>query len=298
MCFDCRSFQNIPVNGAVLTVATEIRKCRQFSMIHGGILDTRDVVGIRREKPEDPITLVVRYLAAVGIRIIDLFRMFDLDNDGHVTRREFIRGLKKLGVPLPEKVLINVASRLDKYKKGYINYGILMSGVKNHIRTERKEMTREKIRTRNRLEERRRILQTELPDIFKRTYDDDLLTIYTTKSTNSLIGSLTSSFASFPGRKMSVLPPIDSAISKRPNQSFSNTSTASVEMPDEKKTRHTPISLSGEETQSYISNPRKYSESASHEMAIKPKQIAPLLKKYLERKKTQASLDLTLPKPK
>lgn len=46
------------------------------------------------EKPEDPISLVVRYLGTVGIRIIDLFRMFDSDNDGLVSRREFIRGLK------------------------------------------------------------------------------------------------------------------------------------------------------------------------------------------------------------
>ena len=42
----------------------------------------------------DPISLVVRYLSTVGIRIIDLFRMFDADMDGLVSRQEFIRGLK------------------------------------------------------------------------------------------------------------------------------------------------------------------------------------------------------------
>ena len=42
------NLQNIPVNGAVLTVANEIMKTRQFSITHGGILDTRDVVGIRK----------------------------------------------------------------------------------------------------------------------------------------------------------------------------------------------------------------------------------------------------------
>ena len=40
--------QNIPVNGAVLTVADEIMKTRPFSLIHGGVLDTRDIIGIRK----------------------------------------------------------------------------------------------------------------------------------------------------------------------------------------------------------------------------------------------------------
>ncbi|XP_060607075.1 leucine-rich repeat-containing protein 74B-like, partial [Ruditapes philippinarum] len=168
------ALDNIPVNGAVLTVANDIMKTRQFSITHGGILDTRDVVGIRKVKPEDPITIVVRYLGTVGIRIIDLFRMFDSDNDGQVSRREFIRGLKRVGVPLSDRDLISVASRLDKHKKGFISYGLLANGVRSHIREERKEDKRQEVKERNRLEERRRILQTELPEIYKRRYEDDL----------------------------------------------------------------------------------------------------------------------------
>ena len=40
--------QNIPINGAVLMVADEILKSRSFSLNHGGILDTRDIVGIKK----------------------------------------------------------------------------------------------------------------------------------------------------------------------------------------------------------------------------------------------------------
>ena len=36
------------MNGAVLTVADEILKTRPFSLSHGGILDTRDIIGIRK----------------------------------------------------------------------------------------------------------------------------------------------------------------------------------------------------------------------------------------------------------
>ena len=46
--------QHVPVNGAVMSVASEIRKSRHFSLTHGGILDTRDVVGIRKGINEFP----------------------------------------------------------------------------------------------------------------------------------------------------------------------------------------------------------------------------------------------------
>ena len=45
---DSRFLQNIPVNGAVLVVAEQLLRSRKFSLTHGGILDTRDIVGIRK----------------------------------------------------------------------------------------------------------------------------------------------------------------------------------------------------------------------------------------------------------
>ena len=46
------------------------------------------------EKREDPVTLMVRYLAVIGMRIIDVFRMFDTENRGYVKKDNFIKGLK------------------------------------------------------------------------------------------------------------------------------------------------------------------------------------------------------------
>ena len=40
------------------------------------------------------MTLMVRYLAIIGMRIIDVFRMFDAENRGYVQKEQFMKGLK------------------------------------------------------------------------------------------------------------------------------------------------------------------------------------------------------------
>lgn len=48
------------------------------------------------EKREDPFSLLIRYISMMGIRIMDLFRMFDTENGAWVSKANFIRGLKVL----------------------------------------------------------------------------------------------------------------------------------------------------------------------------------------------------------
>ncbi|XP_053399169.1 leucine-rich repeat-containing protein 74A-like [Mercenaria mercenaria] len=282
------ALDNVPVNGAVLTVANEIMKMRQFTITHGGVLDTRDVVGIRKEKPEDPITLVVRYLASVGIRIIDLFRMFDSDNDGQVSKREFIRGLKRVGVPLPDRDLVNVATRLDKSKKGYISYGLLSNGVRNHIREERKEDKRQEVKKRNRLEERRRILQTELPEIYKRTYEDDLFMFYASQSSANLgstLRSSTNSMHSLNGGQVVSLPAIESGSSSHVSNNGFNDSPQTSYADSNQPT----------ESESNIVAPRSLrSKRNSLPANIKSNDFLRYIHSYLERKKTQANIDTSI----
>ncbi len=45
-------------------------------------------------KRQDPMTLLCRYIGTIGIRVVDLFRMFDTENKHYVSREKFIRGLK------------------------------------------------------------------------------------------------------------------------------------------------------------------------------------------------------------
>ena len=42
----------------MLTVADEIMKTRPFSLIHGGVLDTRDIIGIRKGNARKKIPLL------------------------------------------------------------------------------------------------------------------------------------------------------------------------------------------------------------------------------------------------
>ncbi|XP_033735336.1 leucine-rich repeat-containing protein 74A-like [Pecten maximus] len=151
--------EDIPINSKVMAVVDEIRFRRMFSISHGGILDTKDIVGIRRERREDPFTLLIRYLGVMGIRVVDLFRMFDTDSHAHVSKESFMRGLKKIGAPLPDRDMRMVARRLDRRGEGFISYSLLANGVRNQIRQEKKEDKRLLLLELKRREERKRILR-------------------------------------------------------------------------------------------------------------------------------------------
>ncbi|XP_060062831.1 leucine-rich repeat-containing protein 74A-like [Ylistrum balloti] len=151
--------EDIPINSKVMAVVEEIRFQRLFSVNHGGILDTKDIIGIRRERREDPFTLLIRYLGVMGIRVVDLFRIFDTDSHAHVTKESFMRGLKKIGAPLPDRDMRMVARRLDRRGEGFISYSLLANGVRNQIRQEKKEDKRLLLLELKRREERKRILR-------------------------------------------------------------------------------------------------------------------------------------------
>ena len=52
------------------------------------------VVFVVSVKREDPLTLLIRYLSTMGIRVVDLFRVFDTTSKLYVSQANFIRGLK------------------------------------------------------------------------------------------------------------------------------------------------------------------------------------------------------------
>lgn len=46
------------------------------------------------EKREDPFTLLIRFIGMMGIRVLDLFRIFESGAHSVVTKENFIRGVK------------------------------------------------------------------------------------------------------------------------------------------------------------------------------------------------------------
>ncbi|GFO45229.1 leucine-rich repeat-containing protein 74b-like [Plakobranchus ocellatus] len=158
---------------------------RQFTLDHGGILNTRDVVGIQRARREDPFSLLIRYLSAMGIRVMDLFRMMDKDNSLHVSRQKFVQGLKRVRVPLDDDDIMLVAKRLQSDKNGFISYQELAATVRNRIREDRLEDKRQEILLKKKKEERRRILQSDRP-LNAPSY---LPTLYNMYGTNEHVGN-------------------------------------------------------------------------------------------------------------
>ncbi|XP_046337711.2 leucine-rich repeat-containing protein 74A-like isoform X1 [Haliotis rufescens] len=164
-CLRHLGLENIPINSKVAFSATEISRTRKFTLHHGGILSTHDIIGIQRDlkevKRQDPMSLLTRYLGTIGIRVVDLFRMFDTENRFYVSKEKFIRGLKRVRAPLDEEEMQAVVKRIGMSKGGQINYQLLAAGVRKHIRDERKEDMRQEALERKRREDRRRILQSD-----------------------------------------------------------------------------------------------------------------------------------------
>lgn len=88
-------FQDIQVIGEFEVVAMAIREQREFVHEHGGIVNSADPVGQRREEKETPMQRMVAMLQERGLRPHDLFRAFDKSGGNkQITQDEFIRRIK------------------------------------------------------------------------------------------------------------------------------------------------------------------------------------------------------------
>ncbi|KAL5008274.1 hypothetical protein ScPMuIL_013855 [Solemya velum] len=155
--------EDIPVNTKVVELGEEVALKRPFLLMHGGLIESKDMFGIRRERKLDSLMLLIRYLNMSGIRIIDLFRMLDSDSHAKVTKDSFIRGLKKVNAPLTETEMQDVAAKLIRNGGGFISYSLLANGVRNHKREEKKLDMKHELMERKKREERKRILRSDLP---------------------------------------------------------------------------------------------------------------------------------------
>ncbi|KAH9507278.1 hypothetical protein Btru_056810 [Bulinus truncatus] len=206
------SFAGIPINTKIALLATDIAKLRQFNLIHGGIFSSKDVLGIPRVQQEDPFSLLVRYMSTMGIRVMDLFRIFDKDNKLCVSRERFIQGLKRVRVPLEDDDILTVAKRLQLNRRGNISYQELATLVRNRIRDDRLEDKKQEIIQRKKREERKRILQSDKPLIAPSHFNfmPTLYSMYGARERESERNIFSPSTASFsrPGSIYTPLPPI------------------------------------------------------------------------------------------
>jgi Ca2+-binding EF-hand superfamily protein len=57
-----------------------------------------------------------------GMRMYDMFKMLDRDNDNYVTHDEIMAGLKRTGLPMTNDEIRRLISLLDENDDGAISY--------------------------------------------------------------------------------------------------------------------------------------------------------------------------------
>ena len=155
----------------------------------------------------------------------------------------------------------------------YLICSNLVVGVRTHLRDERMEDRRQEVRKRNKIEERRRILQTELPPIYKKNYEDDMYLFYASQS------GVTS-------RRSSSVWSLDSAYSQvpaLPSVSRSTSLATEADVNDIHEVR--------QKQKAIIAAWRGKSNLLPHkEREEKPMKLLNYMNKYLERRKSQANV--------
>ncbi|XP_055956944.1 leucine-rich repeat-containing protein 74A-like [Patella vulgata] len=154
------SLAAIPINSKIAYLAAKISHYRKFVLHHGGLLATGDVLGIQRAHKEDPLSQLVTHLNSMGIRVVDLFRMFDTEDKLYVSKDKFIHGLKRIGVPLDDDDMQAIANRLEH--DGQISFKALTAAVRHHIREGHREDHRQEMMEKRKRDERKRILQSDV----------------------------------------------------------------------------------------------------------------------------------------
>ena len=57
-----------------------------------------------------------------GMRMLDMFKLLDRDNDSLVTQEDFVLGLKRTGLPMTREEIHRLITLLDRNNDGVISY--------------------------------------------------------------------------------------------------------------------------------------------------------------------------------
>ena len=70
-----------------------------------------------------------RWIFKFRSRAIDVFRQFDTNGDGVLSRQEFLTGLEQLKAPLTDEEMTLLVDTMDKDGDGAIDYAEFQSGI-------------------------------------------------------------------------------------------------------------------------------------------------------------------------
>ena len=83
--------------------------------------------------PQRPIESLQNGLAKNAAMLIELFKSWDADNDGTVSRKEFCKGVKFLGVPIEKAYALELFDRYDPDKSGTMDFRELQKMLRPQV---------------------------------------------------------------------------------------------------------------------------------------------------------------------
>lgn len=86
------------------------------------VIDEAASNGIRRRQSGDPFLILEEYIDKRKLRLIDIFRTFDNDGSGKITRQEFHDGIETIGVELTPPQIAYIIDVADLDGDGHIDY--------------------------------------------------------------------------------------------------------------------------------------------------------------------------------
>ncbi|XP_068741585.1 leucine-rich repeat-containing protein 74B-like [Montipora capricornis] len=127
------SFDDIPVNVEFEDLLEDVLDERpNLSVQCGKAMKGKDRVKIMKDKV-DVLNLLLQYIELRGLRVVDFFRQLDKDNNKKISKEEFIKGVKKIGIPMTRKQLKKLTRILDTDNDGFIDYREMVAIKKDDV---------------------------------------------------------------------------------------------------------------------------------------------------------------------
>ncbi|WAQ99763.1 LR74A-like protein, partial [Mya arenaria] len=136
---------DVSVDGEFLSLLSRVQGRRRLVVRHGTALRHEDLR--KGEAPvvldtDDPLTILFECVKTRNLRLIDLLRNLDKDGSDTLSREELRRGLQReshfdfqeIDIPLSQRSLDILMSRLDINRDGQVDFSELQTRYKEHIR--------------------------------------------------------------------------------------------------------------------------------------------------------------------